>query len=118
MKTLIHARQGCSPLFFLSWFPNGKFDIAEQLENLNLETVQTDGEGTAATAVCVDFLTFLFLVVVFQRLDQMEKIIEHEDPTGGSLAASPFVRHHLRVIPSFRHADFTRLGAFLAAWPK
>src|ERR1700733_9971319 len=61
-----------TPLFFRGWFPNGKFDVAEQLENLNLESIQPYGERTAATAVCVNPLALLFLVIMFQRLDEME----------------------------------------------
>jgi len=38
-------------LILLQRFPNGKFNIAEQLENLNLESVQSNSERTAATAV-------------------------------------------------------------------
>ena|ERR1700674_1287159 len=61
-----------TPLFFLNWFSDGKFNIAEQLENLDSEAIQPDSERTAATAACVDPFAFLFSVVVFQRLDQME----------------------------------------------
>ena len=41
--------------------------------------------------------------VVIERVDQMEKIIEHPRLLRAqSLTASPFVRHNLRPIPTFR----------------
>jgi hypothetical protein len=42
----------------------------------------------------VDLLAMFFPVVVLQGFEQMEKIGKHGDPTGGSLAASPYVRYY------------------------
>ncbi len=62
---------------FLQWLPNGKFDIAEKFENLDLESVHADSERTAATAVSMNPLAVFFPVVVLQGFEQMKKIGKH-----------------------------------------
>jgi len=41
----------------------------------------------------MDLMSFFLFEVMLQRVDKMEQIGEHEDPTTGSLSGSLYVRH-------------------------
>jgi hypothetical protein len=65
------------PGFLLDGVPNAKVDILKNSGNLDFELTQPDGQRAAAVTVRVNNLAILFAVIVFQRADQAEKIIEH-----------------------------------------
>jgi hypothetical protein len=54
------------PLIFLNRFSDGKFNIVEQMKNLDSESAQPNGQLTSATAGCMDLLSVFFPTVVIQ----------------------------------------------------
>jgi len=75
---------------FLDVLPDGKFDVTQKLEYLYFEAVQSDGYLTSATSVSVDLLAIFFSVVMVKRVNEVEKIVEHEDPTPNRRESSSF----------------------------
>jgi len=91
---------------FLDVLPDCKFDIAQELKYLYFEAMQSDGYLTTATSVSMNSFAIFISVVMLKRVNETEEIVEHEDPTGGSLAASSYVRHAcLTLVSAFPHSD-------------
>jgi hypothetical protein len=54
----------------------------------------------------MDSLALVFMEVVIERVDEMEKVIKHPRPLqAGSLSASPYVRQNKSLIMKFRARD-------------
>ena len=78
---------------FLNWLSNRKLNIPQEPKNFALDPGQPDGHRTTAAVVRMDAPVVFLSVIVFQRVDEMEQIGEHAEPTVGSLAYSLYVRH-------------------------
>jgi len=78
------------------------------LEYLYFERIQSDGYFTAAASVSMGSLAIFLSIVMLKRVNETEEIVEHEDPTGGSLPASPYVRHACPTLVS--RQDLSGLG--------
>jgi hypothetical protein len=61
---------------------NGGVSLSEKLANLCLELTEPKSDCTAAAGVGVDALSSFFQIIVVQAGNEMEQIIEQEEPPG------------------------------------
>jgi len=90
------------PRFFIR-VSEDEINIAENLENLHLESAQSNRKRTPTTSECMYSLAPVFSIVMIERVGKMKKVVEDPRPLqDGSLAPFALCSPLQGIFPTFR----------------